>query len=247
MDLFREGRDPYNDMASTIFGRTIDRHKDEDYMEGFIGKTAVLGLGYQMGAPHFKLTIETNAKVQLGIDYSVPLEEAYRIVDIYRSKNWCITKMWARAQEWLHMMVGGGPAFYYDYGDGMLRIVPKENKIYFPNGTTLYYPCLDFEEGSFTYVQKMGKRYVNRYMYGGKLVENIVQKHSRDIVVWQMLNIAKRYRVVLHTYDENVALVPESESDEGTQWVINEMKKVPTWAAGLPIDAEGGWAKEYSK
>ena len=74
-----------------------------------------------------------------------------------------------------------------------------------------------------------------------------MQKHSRDIVAWQMLNIAERYRVVLHTYDENVALVPESEADEGTQWVIDEMKKRPSWAALLPLDAEGGWAKEYSK
>jgi len=25
------------------------------------------------------------------------------------------------------------------------------------------------------------------------------------------------------------------------------MKKRPSWAASLPLDAEGGWAKEYSK
>jgi DNA polymerase len=122
-----------------------------------------------------------------------------------------------------------------------------ENKIYFPNDTTLYYPCLSFDDGNFTYVQKLGKKYVNKYIYGGKAVENIVQKHSRDIVAWQMLNIAERYRVVLHTYDENVALIPESEADEGTQWVTDEMKKAPTWAATLPLNAEGGWAKEYSK
>ena len=253
MDLFREKRDPYNDMASTIFGREIDRkRKDEageypDYMEGFLGKTAVLGLGFQMGGPKFKWTCEMGAKTRLGIDYHIDLEESYRIVDVYRNKNYKIKQSWDRYTEWLHRMVNDDAPFDYDYGDGYFHIVPKENKIWFPNGTCIYLPCLAYDDGSFTYVNKLGKKYVNKYIYGGKLCENIVQKHSRDIIVWQMLNIAERYRVVLHTYDENVALVPESEADEGTQWVIDEMKKRPSWAASLPLDAEGGWAKEYSK
>jgi len=253
MDLFREKRDPYNDMASTIFGREVDRkRKDEDgeypdFMEGFLGKTAVLGLGFQMGGPKFKWTCEMGAKTRLGIDYEVELEESYRIVDVYRRKNYMIVKAWERYTEWLHRMVNNDAPFDYDYGDGYFHIVPKENRVYFPNGTYLYYPCLSYDDGSFTYVKKLGKKYVNKYIYGGKMCESIVQKHSRDIVAWQMLNIAERYRVVLHTYDENVALVPESESDEGTEWVINEMKRRPSWAASLPLDAEGGWAKEYSK
>jgi DNA polymerase len=247
MDLFREKRDPYNDMASTIFGREINRKLEADYMEGFLGKTAVLGLGFQMGGPKFKWTCEMGAKTRLGIDYRVPLEEAYRIVDVYRQKNYKIKQQWDRCQEWLFRMINNDEPFNYSYGDGEFNIVPKENRIYFPNGTYLYYPCLSWDDGSFTYVKKLGKKYVNRYIYGGKMVENIVQKHSRDIVAWQMLNIAERYRLVLHTYDENVALVPFSEREEGTEWVINEMKKSPSWAASLPLNAEGGWAKEYSK
>lgn len=248
MDLFRDKRDPYNDMASTIFARPIDRKANpEDYMEGFLGKTAVLGLGFQMGGPKFKWTCEMGAKTRLGIDYTIPLEESYRIVDVYRRKNYRIVQSWERYNNWLERMVQNDAPFDYTYGDSYFHIVPKENKIYFPNGTCLYFPLLSWDDGSFTYVQKLGKNYVNKYIYGGKLCENIVQKHSRDIVAWQMLNIAERYQVVLHTYDENVALVPESEADEGTQWVINEMKRRPWWAAKLPLDAEGGWAKEYSK
>ncbi len=253
MKLFREKKDPYNDMASTIFGREIDRkERDEaggypNFIEGFIGKTAVLGLGFQMAGPKFKWTCEMGAKTRLGIDYEIDLDESYRIVDIYRRKNYMIEKSWKRYEEWLHRMVLNDAPFHFDYGDGCFQIEPKENKIYFPNGTYLYFPCLSYDAGSFTYVKKLGKKYVNRYIYGGKLCENIVQKHSRDIVAWQMLNIAERYRVVLHTYDENVALIPETEAEEGTQWLINEMKRCPSWAASLPLDAEGGYAKEYSK
>jgi len=248
MDLFREKRDPYNDMATDIFGRTIDRKANpDDYMEGFLGKTAVLGLGFQMGGPKFKYSVEMGAKVQLGLDYQISVEEAYRVVDVYRRKNFMIAQFWETAQTWLYMMVENGEPFDFDYPDGKLTIVPKENKIYFPNNTYLYYPCLDYSDGSFTYVKKLGKKYVNRYIYGGKLVENIVQKHSRDMVVWQMLKIAERYTVVLHTYDENVALVPESEADEGMKWMLGIMRTPPPWAASIPLDAEGGYAKEYSK
>jgi len=247
MDLFREQRDPYNDMASSIFGRTIVRQNDEDYMEGFIGKTAVLGLGFQMGGPKFKWSVEMGAKTRLGIDYTIDIDEAYRIVDVYRRKNHRIVSQWKRCEEWLYKMVANGDPFDYEYGDGHLTIVPKHNKVYFPNGTYLYYPCLDYDDGSFTYVTKLGSKYVNRYIYGGKFVENIVQKHSRDIVVDQMLKIDERYRVVLHTYDENVALIPEAEADEGLAWMLEIMKTPPPWAESLPLDAEGGWAKEYSK
>jgi hypothetical protein len=55
-----------------------------------------------------------------------------------------------------------------------------------------------------------------------------------------MVQINERYKVVMHTYDENVALIPESEADEGTQWMIDLMKVPPSWAAT-------GHAKEYSK
>lgn len=253
MDLFRERRDPYNDMASEIFGRTIDRkYQDEsgeypDFLEGFIGKTAVLGLGYQMGGPKFRLTVQTNAKVQLGLDYEIELDEAYRIVDVYRSKNWRIVKFWDAAQEMLHRMVANDVPYRFEFADGYLEVDCKENKIWFPNGTYLFYPCLDFNEGNFTYITRLGKNYINKYIYGGKLVENIVQKFARDIVVWQLNRIAERYPVVLHTYDENVAVLPEAEAAEGFEWMLDIMKTPPIWAGSLPLDAEGGTAKEYSK
>ena len=248
MDLFREGRDPYNDMASTIFGRLIDREGNpDDYLEGFIGKTAILGLGYQMGGPKFQLTVKTNAKVQLGIDYEISLDEAYRIVELYRTKNWRIVKFWAAAQEMLEKMVSNAEPYDFEYADEVLHIDTKGNKIWFPNGTYLFYPCLSYDDGSFTYVQKLGKNYINKYIYGGKVVENIVQKFARDIVCWQMNNIAEVLPCVLQTYDEVVALINEKSPDRIIDWMLNEMRRTPEWAASLPLNAKGGWAREYSK
>ena len=254
MQLFRERRDPYNNMASDIFGRPIDRkYQDEhgdypDFLEGFIGKTATLGLGYQMGGPKFMNTVIMNAKVQLNIEYDITLEEAYRIVDIYRRKNYMIVEFWERCREMLIAMCLNSAPYDFEYADGVLHVDTKENKIWFPNGTYLFYPCLSYDEGNFTYVTKLGSKYVNRYTYGGKTAENIVQKFARDIVQYQMKAIAEHdIPIVLQTYDENVGLVKKSTAERDYQLMVQLMKTPPPWAATLPLDAEGGVAKEYSK
>jgi DNA polymerase len=83
--------------------------------------------------------------------------------------------------------------------------------------------------------------------YGPKIVENLTQATAADI---QRHSILKQqvagYKIVLHTYDENTAEVPEGwGSVEEFEALMNEM---PPWAAGWPIKAAGGWrGKRYRK
>lgn len=250
MELFREKRDPYNDMAEDIFSRPVDRKNvADDFFPGFVGKTAVLGLGFGMGGPKFKYQIDKDAKQYLNMDLDFDQNEANRIVyDIYRPKNWKIQKFWDVCTEMLYSMLADRN-MTWDYGDAALEVVGKENKIYFPNGTWLYYPGLDCDNGQFTYLnaKRGGGGYFQKKIYGSLLTENIVQKFARDITSHHMVQIAERFRVVMHTYDENIAVVPEDEADEVMQWMIDLMCVPPDWAKSIPLDAEGGYAKEYSK
>ena len=248
MQLFRDKRDPYNEMAGDIFGRTIDRKNNpEDFFEGFVGKTAVLGLGFQMGGEKFKDQIDRDAKQYLNMDIDFPIYTANRIVyDVYRPKNYKIEEFWEICKEMLYCMLADRD-FTWEYPDGKLEVEGKANKIWFPNGTWLYYAGLDCDNGQFTYLDQRKGRVTQKYIYGGLLTENIVQKFARDITSHHMVQIAERYKVVMHTYDENIALIPEKEADEGIQWMIDLMCKPPPWAASIPLDAEGGYAKEYSK
>ncbi len=247
LDMFARGIDPYNDMAETIFGEPIDRKGNPEHeVKGFLGKTATLGLGFQMGGPKFCWTVKTKAKVELGIDYEIPIDEGYRIVNLYRDKNWKIKEHWVTCTNMLHTMVAG-ECSTFKFADAELYIDGPNNKIWFPNGTWLYYPCLSYKHGDFSYINKRGPSYITKYIYGGLLCENIIQHFARNITSDHMVQISERYPIVLHTYDENVALIPESEAEEGTQWMIDIMKTAPWWAKSLPLDAEGGYAKEYSK
>ena len=83
--------------------------------------------------------------------------------------------------------------------------------------------------------------------FGGRLTENIVQATARDIQVHGLIALERAgYPIVLHVYDEDVAEVPEG-------WgTIEEMEQimstVPSWAAGWPVRAAGGWrGKRYRK
>jgi len=248
LDLFIRGEDPYNAMAADIFGEPIDRKGNPEHkVKGFIGKTATLGLGFQMGGPRFQSTVQTKAKVELGIDLQISLDESYRIVNLYREKNWKIVKQWETCQNMLFTMVNNETT-KFRFADAELLVDGPNNKIWFPNGTWLYYPCLSYKNGDFTYINRQGpKRLISKYIYGGLLCENIIQHFARNITSSHMVQIARHYPVVLHTYDENVAIIPESEAEKGTKLMIDIMKIPPWWAASLPLDAEGGWAKEYSK
>jgi DNA polymerase len=248
MQLFRDKRDPYNEMATEIFGFEVDRKNNpEHFFEGFVGKTAVLGLGFGMGGKTFKAQVDRDSKQYLGMDVDFDPNLANRIVyDVYRPKNYKIEEFWGIADTMLFAMFNNND-YIHEFPDGELIVLGKENKIFFPNDTWLYYPALDWENDNFTYVSKRGPSYTTHYIYGAKLVENIVQKFARDITSYHMTKIAERYPVVMHTYDENIAVVPEDEAEEAMKWMLEIMCDPPEWAKTIPLDAEGGYAREYSK
>jgi len=76
--------------------------------------------------------------------------------------------------------------------------------------------------------------------YGPKLVENIVQAVSRDILKHAIMALwAAGYKTVLHVYDEIVAEVPHGFGS--VEEFVRIMGALPDWAADWPISAGGAW------
>lgn len=234
--------DPYRRMASESYGIPV---ADIDSVRRFIGKIAVLGLGYQMGAPKFQATLASGA---MGPKTDIPLDEAYEIVKLYRNRNQKIVQMWGRCEDILFEMWRGLPGEY-----GPIRWT-KNNKVYLPNGMYLDYPELemrvDVQTGTAsdkTFKSWEDRAYKTINIYGGKMLENIVQALARIIISDQMRMISERYKVLTMTHDEIVCLIPEKEAEEGWQFMYDCMTTPPSWCADIPLQAEGGFAKEYSK
>jgi DNA polymerase len=245
VQAFRDKQDPYNLMASDIYDIEVNRKNgDPEHADmGFIGKCAVIGLGYQMSAPTFQATL---AMGTLGPKKIVDIEFAGKVVYTYRSKNSQIVALWAKAQQWIEWLAAG---VIRESDCGRFVIDGKRKRIWMPNGTYLFYPELHWSRthGEYRYSSRLGATKIWKKIYGGKLVENLIQKASRDIIAEMMLAIDERYPVVMTTHDECPCLIPENEHDEAVEWVGQVMRTAPAWMPELPVDCELAAAPYYCK
>lgn len=233
VEAFATGKDVYRKMASAIYGVTEEEVTKE---QRAIGKFATLGAGYGMGAVKFQSQLKT-----FGVE--VELDEARRIIDIYRRTNHNITNLWRQAQNALVNLSRGDDA---PLGrSGVLSLAPEERAIRLPSGLLMRYDDLQFTETDkgieFHYQTRKGRTKV----YGGKVIENVCQAVARCLIAEQMLKISKRYKVVLTVHDAVAVCVREVVVDEARQYVEDCMRWVPEWATGLPLNCESGVGKSY--
>ena len=233
VEAFAKGEDVYKKMASAIYNKP---ESEIDKTERFVGKTTILGAGYGMGAIKFQAQLKN-----FGVD--VPIEESRRIIDIYRSTNDRIARLWGEAQSFLVSVSRGDGAVLGRAG--VLEVVPEQRAIRLPSGLLMRYDGLSFVQGEkgveFSYKSRYG---LNR-IYGGKVIENVCQAIARCIIAEQMLLISKKYRVVLTVHDAIMCVVKDEEVQEATAYIEECMKWTPDWASGLPVSCESGSGKSY--
>jgi DNA polymerase len=85
-------------------------------------------------------------------------------------------------------------------------------------------------------------------LYGGKLAENAVQAMCRDLMALALVEFEEQGLCPCHTvHDEGIDEVPADEADDCLGLAEAIMVRVPAWAAGMPIAAEGFTCDRYSK
>jgi hypothetical protein len=82
-------------------------------------------------------------------------------------------------------------------------------------------------------------------IWGGSVVENVVQALARIIVGTQMVEINDKYPIALTVHDAAVVIVPEDEEDEAVAYITGVMSKAPSWAEGLPVACEAKVGASY--
>lgn len=247
LEQFRAKQDVYSNFASSIYNKPINKH--DHPLERFIGKTCVLGLGYQVGWRKLQASLATSAEAVFLDD-----AETQRIVNLYRTVNAPIPNYWRQAEVAIADMYLGNTRSW-----GPLTI--HKNCLVLPNGMALQYPGLRPMEQSEDGMSFGGWEYWNgkfwTNLYGGKLTENITQALARIVLFDQMLQINDMFaphggRVVLNVHDEIVAIGPAFGGDESAQEELFEsmlavMRQPPAWCSDLPLDGEGGVDVNYSK
>lgn len=237
---FANGEDVYSLFATAVYGRKITKADKE---ERFVGKTCILGLGYGTGAAKLQHTLATSQPISVQVD----LDEAKRIVGVYRERNDMIIDLWGEADRMLEDMINGS------FKNGP-KVFGKHNCVFYdregiilPNNMRIRYPNLrkewDEEKQKTSIVYNSRKGPV--YLWGGTVVENVVQALARIVVGLQMIEINHKYRVALTVHDAAVCVVPEDEVDEAISYITGIMSVAPEWATGLPVACEANAGDSY--
>jgi DNA polymerase len=234
VEAFAKGEDVYKIMASKIYGKPREEITKE---ERFVGKTTILGAGYGMGAVKFKAQLKT-----FGTD--VTEDDAKHIIEVYRQTYPYIVNLWREGQKSLEALSKGMTTSLGRHG--VLSLAPDEKGIRLPSGLLMRYDQLVHMRDE---DDKMQFQYKTRYgwnkIYGGKVIENVCQALARCIIGEQMIEIAKKYNVVLTVHDAVACIAKEEEAEVAQKYVEQCMKWTPEWAKGLPVNCESGYGASY--
>jgi len=255
LKIMGEGGDIYGWFGTRIYGKPINKY--ETPLERQVSKSAVLGLGFGMGAGRF---IEYCK--QSGIHGITP-EFAEFIVHLYRDTFVGVTKFWRQATRAIDAMLRGMVGYELPQVNPIvvtaLDPIFNQPAIRLPNNLYIKYPGLNKDgNGEVSYLD--GAKFVK--LFGGKTTENIVQAVAALVMRMQKTELNKFYRVVMTTHDELVCLIPESDGDthefneKKQRWektadgvfskkAIEIMTKPVSFLPGLPIGIESDTAYTY--
>jgi DNA polymerase len=231
LQAFNDGRDIYVETAQRMGGLTRSQ-----------GKVAVLALGYNGGANSIRALGSEKDWAHLTDD-----ELRTQFVLPWRKANPRIARLWEASG---NAFDSGGPVAH------RLKITHTEDgakrhaHFHLPSGRTITYRNIRFEKYfSKEYnKQREGWRYDMPTggpgsTYGGRLVENATQAVARDLLAAALVRLEDAgYTVVGHVHDEVLV-----EGEHNVDDIIKIMCDSPSWAAGLPVDAEGFVCARYRK
>ena len=237
-EVFANGGDIYCASASQMFRVPVEKHGVNAHLRQK-GKIAELALGYggSVGA------LKAMGALEMGI-----LEEELKpLVNAWRQANPYIVKFWWDVDREVKKCIKEKKSqevqnIKFHYMSGMLFIV-------LPSGRKLAYVKPRIGENIFggesvTY-EGVGatKKWERIESYGPKFVENIVQAISRDILMYAMKTLST-CSIVAHVHDE---VIIEADQSLSLDMVCKQMGRVPPWAKGLLLDADGYECDFYKK
>ena len=259
LEGFAKGTDIYCDFGQHIFGHVLN--KKTEGSERQICKTAILGLGFGMGAEKFLMRLDVDcpeawaaAVAKLGL--TDPLEAAKTVVGAYRGAYRGIASLARKAKD----------AFVKTVLDGTTRVIAgrvtvgynsdeKTLVVRLPTGGVLRYRDIEIEaaENRFSacsmdydlsYATKMGRRGIQ---YSSP-IENIVQSTARDILGHQLIALEiAGCDIRFHAHDEVIIQCKREVAREILRLVKEVFASPDNSCPGLPLACSGFLSDKYMK
>lgn len=257
---FREGRDPYSELAETIFGVPWQDIKagakaGDKKMKMYrnTGKSCVLSCGYSVG--HHKYS---NTLLRQGIHLHEDLDRHHELAryahGIYRAAHPNIVAFWKTAENVLEAMLRGESGTFGGpnndiYTFGIMPVGPRTDlcvpSVRFPSGYILRYPGLRAERNDrgkwqFVYDTYKGASKIPTHIYGGAFTNNLVQGLSFvDVIMYQGCRMDEAgIKLACNIHDAWASVVPEEQGEYVKQQMLHYMSMVPPALNGLPVACE---------
>lgn len=219
------GLDIYCDFASAFFGRKITK---SDKKERQFGKTAILGLGYNMGAEKFQKTVRT----QTG--ETISDIDARKAVQLYRRRYIKVPALWQTLDKKIGILLREGFTICNSQE-------PEPMCITLPSGLKMRYHNLR------TIIGKTGKAawvydayskgmLETRNLYGGKVLEGISQGLAGEICKESMQKMGDQ--VVGQAHDELILVCKKGLETVMAIKLKKAMTTSPIWFPEIKLNAE---------
>lgn len=238
MEVFETGGDIYCASASQMFHVPVEKHGQNSHLRQK-GKIAELALGYggSVGA------LKAMGALEMGLQE----DELQPLVASWREANPKIVQFWwdvdRTAKEAIQLRTETEThGIRFIYQSAMLFIE-------LPSGRRLSYVKPRMGENQFggkaiTYEGTGGtKKWERIESYGPKIVENITQAISRDILAYAMRTLSHCF-IVAHVHDELIIECPKAVSLNA---ICDQMGRTPPWIEGLALRADGYETMFYKK
>ncbi len=239
-EVFESGGDIYCASASQMFHVPVEKNGVNGHLRQK-GKIAELALGYggSVGA------LKAMGALEMGLEE----EELQPLVSAWKSSNPNIVKLWWDVDRAAKTAVKDRSStethgIRFSCQSGMLFItLPSDRRLSYVKpriGENRFgSDCITYEGIGST------KKWERIESYGPKLVENIVQAISRDLLSHAMRRLdAMGYNIVMHVHDE---VVIEAPVDVSVDDICAVMSQPPPWAKGLLLRADGYETDFYKK
>lgn len=238
LEAYAQKRDLYIENAEIMFGApkgSIDKKSPMRQKS----KIAVLACGYQgsVGA------LKAFGALEMGLKE----EELKPLVDAWRAANPNIVRFWWDADKAAKSAIKQKTTTetrgirFSCQSDMLFITLPCGRKLSYVKpriGTNRFgSECVTYEGIGAT------KKWERIESSPGKWVENITQAVARDILYFA-LSAFRTFDVVMHIHDE---IVIEADQHISLEAVCEQMSRVPPWASGLPLRADGYECDFYQK
>jgi DNA polymerase len=202
-----------------------------------------------MGAERFVVAAK-------GYGVVISADEAAQHVAQWRSDHPAIVRLWWDTADTVAAIAGGSVGDEAEVGRCLVYRRPGSVRIRLPSGRELIYHQMQLVErpGSprgelmFMGPHPLSRKWTQQRTYGGKLVENITQAVARDVLAEGMLVLHARSRHILGSVHDEVLLEADEVDAVGLlEETLALLRTPPSWAEGLPVDAEGFVSPRYRK